>query len=61
MPTIEANVKDAPGDAAAVFFCEFRRTKLYDLLAAAPLIAWYVFALSIQLPRLAHQIAKLAK
>ena len=41
------------------FFRTFERTKLYDLLAAAPLIGWYVFALSIQLPRLAHQIAAL--
>ena len=59
MPTIEANVKDVRDDTVAVFFREFMRTKLYDLLAAAPLIAWYVFALSIQLPRLAHQIATL--
>jgi protein-S-isoprenylcysteine O-methyltransferase Ste14 len=37
----------------------FERTKLYDLLAGAPLVAWYGFALTLQLPRLAHQIASL--
>ncbi len=41
------------------FLRTFERTKLYDLLAAAPLIAWYGFALTLQLPRLAHQIASL--
>ena len=40
-------------------FRAFERTKLYDLLAATPLIAWYGFALAVQLPPLAHQIASL--
>lgn len=45
--------------AVAAYFRTFERTKLYDLLAGAPLVAWYVFALSIQVPRLAHQISSL--
>lgn len=35
----------------------FRRTKLYDLFAAAPLIAWYVFCAAHDLPSVAQQIA----
>ncbi len=34
-----------------------RRTKLYDLFAAAPLIAWYVFCAGQMLPSVTHQIA----
>src|SRR5258705_11838198 len=34
-----------------------RRTKLYDLFAAAPLIAWDVFCLAQMLPSLAQQVA----
>ena len=34
-----------------------RRTKLYDLLAAAPLIAWYAFNAAQMLPPLSQQIA----
>jgi len=53
----------APSDAGASSIItrlrEFERTKLYDLLAASPLIAWYGFALSIQLPRIARKIASL--
>lgn len=36
----------------------FRGTKLYDLLAATPLIAWYGFCLSHQFPALAQRIAE---
>src|SRR3974390_2275867 len=35
----------------------FRRTKLYDLFAAAPLIAWYGFCAAQMLPSLAQQVA----
>jgi protein-S-isoprenylcysteine O-methyltransferase Ste14 len=35
----------------------FRRTKLYDLLAAAPLIAWYGFCAAQTLPQLAQRVA----
>jgi protein-S-isoprenylcysteine O-methyltransferase Ste14 len=35
----------------------FRRTKLYDLFAAAPLIAWYGFSAAQMLPSLTQQIA----
>jgi hypothetical protein len=34
-----------------------RRTKLYDLFAAAPLIAWYLFCAAQMLPSLADQVA----
>jgi protein-S-isoprenylcysteine O-methyltransferase Ste14 len=34
-----------------------RRTKLYDLFAAAPLIAWYVFCAAQVLPSVAQQVA----
>src|SRR6516165_9730544 len=34
-----------------------RRTKLYDLFAAAPLIAWYGFCAAQVLPSLAQRIA----
>jgi protein-S-isoprenylcysteine O-methyltransferase Ste14 len=34
-----------------------RRTKLYDLFAAAPLIAWYAFCAAQVLPAVAEQIA----
>jgi protein-S-isoprenylcysteine O-methyltransferase Ste14 len=36
-----------------------RRTKLYDLIAAAPLIAWYGFCAARMLPELNRQIALL--
>ena len=36
-----------------------RRTKLYDLFAAAPLIAWYGYCAAQMLPQLAQQIALL--
>jgi protein-S-isoprenylcysteine O-methyltransferase Ste14 len=35
----------------------FRRTKLYDLFAAAPVIAWYGFCGAQMLPLMAQQIA----
>jgi protein-S-isoprenylcysteine O-methyltransferase Ste14 len=38
-------------------FKALRRTKLYDLLAAAPLIAWYGFCAAQRLPSLAQRIA----
>lgn len=34
----------------------FRRTKFYDLLAAAPIIAWFVFSASQMLPSLSQRI-----
>ena len=37
----------------------FRRTKLYDLLAAVPLIAWYLYSAAQLLPPLWQQIALL--
>jgi protein-S-isoprenylcysteine O-methyltransferase Ste14 len=35
----------------------FRRTKLYDLIAAAPLIAWYLYCVAQILPTVAQQVA----
>jgi hypothetical protein len=35
----------------------FRRTKIYDLCAAAPLIAWYLFGVAQTLPVTAGEIA----
>ena len=34
-----------------------RRTKLYDLFAAAPLIAWFVFCATLTLPSVVRQIS----
>jgi protein-S-isoprenylcysteine O-methyltransferase Ste14 len=34
-----------------------RRTKLYDLLAAAPVIAWFVFSVAQMLPPLSQRLA----
>ena len=55
----QAGTNDVRKNSLVSSFRTFERTKLYDLLAAMPLIAWYGFALSLQLPRLAHQIASL--
>jgi len=58
----QANAGTASGGSAVaslrLLFATFQRTKLYDLLAAAPLITWYGFCLSHQLPVLAQQIAE---
>jgi protein-S-isoprenylcysteine O-methyltransferase Ste14 len=35
----------------------FRRTKLYDLFAAAPIIAWFAFSVAQMLPPLAQRVA----
>ena len=37
-------------------FEAFRRTKLYDLLAAAPIIAWFVYSAAQALPLLSQRI-----
>jgi protein-S-isoprenylcysteine O-methyltransferase Ste14 len=55
----QADMNEVRSNFLVNFLRTFERTKLYDLLAASPLIAWYGFALSIQLPRLTHQIASL--
>jgi protein-S-isoprenylcysteine O-methyltransferase Ste14 len=38
-------------------FASLRRTKLYDLLAALPLIAWFAFCAARMLPMLVQEIA----
>ena len=56
-----AKADEAPsGGALGRFktrFEAFQRTKLYDLLSAAPLLAWFGFCLAQQLPALVRQIA----
>src|SRR3974390_1853087 len=52
----QAGTNGAPGNSIVTLFRAFERTKLYDFLAASPLIAWYAFALYIQLPRIAQQV-----
>ena len=37
-----------------------RRTKLYDLFAAAPVIAWFAFSMAQMLPSLAQRVALVA-
>src|SRR5450759_2737608 len=59
MAIYQAGTNDAPGNSIVTFFQTFERTKLYDLLAATPLIVWYGFIVIMQLPSLAHQIASL--
>jgi protein-S-isoprenylcysteine O-methyltransferase Ste14 len=55
----QTGTNEARGNSVATFFRTFERTKLYDLLAATPLIVWYGFIVIMQLPPLAHQIASL--
>jgi protein-S-isoprenylcysteine O-methyltransferase Ste14 len=55
----QAGTNDVRKNSLVNFFRTFERTKLYDLLAATPLIAWYGFVVALQLPDLAHQIASL--
>src|SRR5262245_16047760 len=38
-------------------FRAIRRTKLYDLLAATPLIAWYAYCATHMLPSVVEQVA----
>src|SRR5450759_4888095 len=59
MAIYQAGKNDAPGNSVVTFFRTFERTELYNLLAATPLIAWYGFLVTMQLPSLAHQIASL--
>jgi protein-S-isoprenylcysteine O-methyltransferase Ste14 len=47
----------ALGHAITSRFKAIRRSKLYDLFAAAPLIAWYVFCAAQMGPTVAQQIA----
>src|SRR5215467_11413841 len=53
-----ANAGMKLSDVAVARFSGFRSTKLYDLLAATPLIAWNGFCLGHQLPALVDEIAQ---
>ena len=55
----QVDTNDVRSNSLVNFLRTFERTKLYDLLAALPLIAWYGFALNMQLPRIAQQIGSL--
>ena len=55
----QAGPNGAPSNPIVTFFRSFERTKLYDVLAASPLIAWYGFALYVQLPRIAQHISSI--
>jgi protein-S-isoprenylcysteine O-methyltransferase Ste14 len=59
MAIYQAGTNDAPGNSVVTFFQTFERTGLYNLLSATPLIAWYGFVVTLELPSLAHQIASL--
>ena len=59
MANYQAGTNDMQGNSIVMYFRTFERTKLYDLLTATPLIAWYGFILSMQIPWLADQIASL--
>jgi protein-S-isoprenylcysteine O-methyltransferase Ste14 len=59
MAIYQAGTNDVQSHSIVTFFRTFERTKLYDLLAATPLIAWYGFVLTMQLPLLADQISSL--
>ena len=56
----QASTNDAQRNSIVTFFQTFERTKLYDFLTASPLIAWYGFILTIQIPRIAQQVASFA-
>jgi protein-S-isoprenylcysteine O-methyltransferase Ste14 len=45
------------GVGLAEWLSALRATKLYDLLAAAPLIGWYAYCFSQQLPLVTQQVA----
>ena len=57
-----ARAGEASSDSAftslKAFFKKVEDSRLYNLLTAAPLIAWYGFCLSYELPALALQIAE---
>lgn len=59
MTIYQADTPATPGNSFAASFKAFQDTKLYDLLAAMPLIAWYAFLLSSQVPILVDQILSL--
>ncbi|MGO9594348.1 MAG: hypothetical protein ACLPZ0_11715 [Steroidobacteraceae bacterium] len=59
MAIYQGSTNDAPCNSVVTSFRTFERTGLYNLLAATPLIAWYGFVVTLQLPFLAHQMASL--
>ena len=59
MTIYQAEPQAARGHSIVASFQAFQRTRLYDLLAAMPLIAWYGFLISSQVPILVDQILSL--
>jgi len=55
----QAGTQAARANSFAASFKAFQSTKLYDLLTAMPLIAWYGFLMSSQVPILVNQILSL--
>jgi protein-S-isoprenylcysteine O-methyltransferase Ste14 len=58
MATMNVGNLDRLRDVTAKYLKVFRQTKLYDFLAASPLIAWYGLCVTHQMPALARQITE---
>lgn len=59
MAIYQTDTNDVPANSFLAFFRTIERTKLYDLLTCAPLVIWYVYGLTIEVPRLARQFTTL--
>src|SRR5450631_1701279 len=59
MTIYQAGTQASRANSFAASFKAFQSTKLYDLLTAMPLIAWYGFLMSSQVPILVNQILSL--
>lgn len=60
MVIYQASTTGASSNSIVASFRTFERTKLYDFLTALPLVAWYGFILTKQIPRIAQQVASFA-
>ena len=54
--TVDTGMSETQTISLATRFKALRETKVYDLLAAAPLIVWYGIYLSVRGPQLARQV-----
>ena len=57
MTVYRPHAAEAPAHPALALFRALERTKLYDLMTAAPLVGWFGFCLSQQIPGLLHELA----
>jgi protein-S-isoprenylcysteine O-methyltransferase Ste14 len=55
-PMVDTGTTEAQTVSFAVRLKALRWTKVYDLLAAAPLIVWYGVCVAVRLPELARQV-----